>query len=869
MKTQNRNALIAILSASIFLLLFCALPAMSQTREEKLALANQTFNEAVSLFQKRTAENYLESLEKFQQAIKIYEEIGEKSEKVGLSWLVPGLIAERIGRKADALRFYDRALTFFREIKNKYWEATTLANLGGFYLFLGESRKALEYLNEALVLMKEVGDKGGEASTLVGIGRSYVDLGEGRKALDYFIRALPFMKEVGDKSGDKSGEAGTLTSIGAIYVYLGENLKALEYLNQALALWKKMRDKRGEARSLSDIGKVYYSLGEYTKALDYLNRALRLWKEGGEKDGEAITLNNIMYVWNTLNNRTLAIHYGKQSINIFQQLRSNIKGLDKSIQQTYLKSITYIYRNLADIFIAEGRFPEAQAVLDLLKEEEFSGLLRRSGNAEDSLPYSKAEAAAIAVLERIAALGRVKGELEAKNEKSALTDSEKTRLKEIIKEIETAEAEFNKALAALSNEKNKGQNFDVVVADAQAFMEDLKSLGKGTVALYTVVVNDEKPAGENAKEAIKTGWIILVTPEFRKAYPIDVKDLEKTVFTFREALRSDVYNPQSVAQNLYHKLFQQKGKDGKTLEADLDEYYKDKPERTLMWSLDGVLRYVPMAALHDGQTYLVEKYRNTVFNTASKARLKDEVKLKWTALGLGVSEERQESGKSFDKISGAKRELNAIVRENEKDVGILNGKILIDPQFTAEAMQDALLFDKNPVVHIASHFSFNPSDVDSSFLLLGKGKMTVKELTAKSTFFSNVDLLVLSACDTAMGSGNGKEVEGFAYVAQSLGAKAVIASLWSVADTGTDELMIRFYNLRAKNPNTPKGEIFRRAQLELLGAENKEMKPTGNRSGVYRLDGAEIKLPLYVKDEKKPFAHPHYWASFILIGNWR
>lgn len=136
--------------------------------------------------------------------------------------------------------------------------------------------------------------------------------------------------------------------------------------------------------------------------------------------------------------------------------------------------------------------------------------------------------------------------------------------------------------------------------------------------------------------------------------------------------------------------------------------------------------------------------------------------------------------------------------------------------------------------------SLNPDDFDSSFLLFGKGKLTVKDLTAKSTLFSNIDLLVLSACDTAMGSGNANEVEGFAYIAQSWGAKAVFTSLWQVADTGTDGLMIRFYNLRAKNPINPKGEVFRRAQLELLGEESIEMKPMGSRSDIIRLDGADI-----------------------------
>ena len=83
--------------------------------------------------------------------------------------------------------------------------------------------------------------------------------------------------------------------------------------------------------------------------------------------------------------------------------------------------------------------------------------------------------------------------------------------------------------------------------------------------------------------------------------------------------------------------------------------------------------------------------------------------------------------------------------------------------------------------------------------------------------------------------------------------------------------MIRFYKLRSENSQMSKGEAFRQAQLSLLGAEGKSVtKPsTANRSEIVNLRGSKIELPLFIKDEKKPFAHPHYWSSFVLIGNWR
>jgi CHAT domain-containing protein len=83
--------------------------------------------------------------------------------------------------------------------------------------------------------------------------------------------------------------------------------------------------------------------------------------------------------------------------------------------------------------------------------------------------------------------------------------------------------------------------------------------------------------------------------------------------------------------------------------------------------------------------------------------------------------------------------------------------------------------------------------------------------------------------------------------------------------------MIRFYKLRAENPLMPKGEAFRQAQLSLLNGTTGSGKPgtDDRRSDPISLDDTGVKLQLFTKDPAKPFAHPHYWASFVLIGNWR
>jgi CHAT domain-containing protein len=295
--------------------------------------------------------------------------------------------------------------------------------------------------------------------------------------------------------------------------------------------------------------------------------------------------------------------------------------------------------------------------------------------------------------------------------------------------------------------------------------------------------------------------------------------------------------------------------------------------KTLMWSLDGVLRYVPVAALHDGKEYLVEKYRNVVFTPASQSNLKDMPQEQWKGLGLGVS--KAQTG--FNPLPAVPKELHEIIREeNSRDLseGVIPGKVMLDEDFTQTTMFSALQ-QRYPVVHIASHFQFQPGSDEDSFLLLGDGShLTLAQLDESQNAFDGVDLLTLSACNTATGDNgaDGKEVEGFGVLAQRQGAKAVVASLWPVADESTQWLMREFYRLREAQPRKSKAEALQQAQIELLHGEIKSTDPTtGQRSQPETIAGGDPAAGErnFKPDPKAPFAHPYYWAPFILIGNSR
>jgi CHAT domain-containing protein len=223
----------------------------------------------------------------------------------------------------------------------------------------------------------------------------------------------------------------------------------------------------------------------------------------------------------------------------------------------------------------------------------------------------------------------------------------------------------------------------------------------------------------------------------------------------------------------------------------------------------------------------------------------------------------------FSALPGVQAELAGIVGKNG-----IPGETHLDQEFTAEQMQ-ASLKQGNPVLHLASHFQFTPGTEADSYLLLGDGShLSLKDIRQGDYPFGQLDLLTLSACATAMHGGqeaNGKEVEGFGALAQIKGAKGVLATLWPIADASTAQLMQTLYRSRQQQ-HLNKAEALRQAQLALLhGSSTSVNLASTTERGAERLEGrasSASEAPAFEVNAMAPFAHPYYWAPFILMGNW-
>lgn len=807
--------------------------------------------------------------------------------ELAIGWLNNKALANyQTGNLGQSKADYEDALVRLRGLqtyeKPRFSEEATIrTNLAEVYSTLGDQPKAIEIYQQALdLLQKERVETAAVlririAAIYGGLGASYESLLDYDKAAEYYQKGLVIERE----QRQRASEGITLNCLARISMKRGDQANAELLFNQALQIATETGTDSAAASANNNLAVLYLRQQKFDFARQCLLRALELLIRIDNRTAQATILGNLMLVEQRTGHPETAILYGKRAVRVLQLVRREISGLDKDLQRSFALSREDTYRDLADLMISEGRLYEAQSVLDLLKDQEYKALAR-SGETPDTVPYSKLEQKASDAVDHLTELRLQLGVMKARQKEQGAAfpaDSQKV-LDQVTADITTANANFDAALVGLAGTEQSVDKRVDEIRNERSLQSVLQNLSRqqntGVAALYTVIGTEpaKDATGAAVKDKVKTkfGWVILVTSQDRKAYPIDVKDLEKNVFDLRAALSGDGYDVRPLAQKIYNAIFRTtSGKQTVTLESDLAKLLGKYPDKTLMWSLDGVLRYVPMAALHDGKDYLVEKYRNIVFTREGLPWLMTPPSPGARMLGLGVSAGNADL--RMEALPGVEKELADVIREGTEKTGLINGTRKLNADFKKQDILD-LKDDDNKFqrVHIASHYAFDPADDAASFLLVGDGKLTFGEMSRENNLFGTVDLLTLSACDTAM-SANGKESEGFAYLAQSLGAKSVIASLWKVSDDGTPELMKRFYKLLADNPSMSKGEAFQQAQISLLtgkdisGKGGKAPKRDANRVG----GTAILALPPFVEDPKKPYAHPHYWAPFVLIGNWQ
>ena len=805
-----------------------------------------------------------------------------------------GLVENAEGENQKALDHFNQSLPIFQRMNMADAAGLALSNIGLAWSGLGEEQKALDFYNQALPAVRAAGDHDAEAVVLNNMGRIYQDLGDKQKAIDYYKQALPLLIAAGDhlmgvwalnnlgaaytEMGDtknalevlnqvlslqeglpnRRSEAMARISMGMAYHKQGDDQKALESMNQGLDILRQVDDLPNEARAHTALAKIYWDMGEKTKALGNLNQALPLARATNDPMNLAPVLYGMMLVHK--DQPTLAIFYGKQAVNLLQQVRSNMQGIDKELQSTFVTSKAVFYHDLADLLIDQGRLPEAEEIIDLMKQQQLNDFTRdetkegtrpASLSAEEQKLEDAYEAATKDLIANYDAWS-------ALDKKADLSDAEKKKKADLDKEIEQGSAKFEDLLDHLDTvlQAAEKQKLDRARDDVPGLASLVSELDNQTVMLYTLVTEDRYRV-----IVIRNNHTLV-----ERSTAIKSADLSRLVVQFVDQMShpGDTKQLTEVSSKLYTVLVA-------PIKADLAQAHA----HTLIWELDDVLHYIPMAALYDPATkqFMVEKYANAIITPTSVSMLDKVPDVKSaTMLAMGLSDKYDEH---FSPLKNVAAELGAIVHDPKlaSTHGPVAGTEWLNNDFTAANLKDQLKSGRYQLVHLASHFDAQASgDARQSFLLMAGDAtggasgfhLTLEALRRDPGFSMNhVELLTFSACKTAVAAKatDGHEVDGLAGVGHKLGARAVMASLWEVDDASTSKLMSDFYQRWAgSSTSVPKVEALRQAQLDLLLGKDRPKEAADSR-GFGAAKAAQI-VP-------EGYAHPYYWAPFVLMGNWR
>lgn len=698
--------------------------------------------------------------------------------------------------------------------------------LGTLYGVLGDLDRAERYHRAALAIrQRELGPSHTIVSqSLDALGGLYQRRGAHAEAERHYRQALAIReKEFGRAH---AFYADSLMTLALLYLESKDHARAAAHYQEGITVYLQLL---GPDNPRTLLARMALALVELGRGRPEAARALCeevLASPGVQPITELLWMAQVLYsrALQQLGQTNAAIFWGKESVNVIQGLRSAIVGMAQPLQQGFLLQRGVAFRHLAELLIDAGRLAEAQQVMTMLKEDERFEFIRRDA-ARDSRTTTAAPTPAETpwgeryrmISGKLAAVGR---ELDRLRRQKAigLSAAEEARYAALTADARVSQraflaflGELERELAAVSPARAReigARNLDKL----KAMQGVLRELGSGAVLVHYLITEARL-------------HIILTTPQVQlvRQVAIPAPALHRSIGALREVLQDRHRDPRPEARALYDVLI-----------APIAEDLRQAEARTLMLSMDGALRYVPAGALHDGTRWLAEQYELTLLTEAAQAKLLTRPRPAWSLAGLGVAREIP----GYARLPAVRRELEAIVRRGPDDTrGVLPGVIHLDEAFDARTLLD-VLDARYPVLHIASHFVFRPGTQEDSFLLLGTGQtLSLARMLADDYDFNGVDLLTLSACETALGDvgADGREVEGFGWLAQRQGAKAVLATLWAVADESTSRFMQRFYRLREER-GLSKAAALAEAQREFIASP--------------------------------ALAHPFFWAPFILMGNW-
>ncbi len=811
------------------------------------------------------AGNYTEATKAWQKAYRQYQAQGNLiNQALSLSYL--SLSSQKQGNWQAATEYIAQSLDILEsdpklKANNLLIYAQAINTQGKLQLATGKIEAAIASWKQAAEVYQKAGDDIGTLGSQINQAQALQSLGLYRRSQKLLIEIASQLQEKPDSRLKISG----LRTLGIALQVSGNLNDAQEILQESLAISEKLNLPEESSATLLSLGDTARTLGDRNKGANSNNTPAYAFYE----QAAAITSQPLLKVEAQLNQLStlIAFEQWQAAKNLVPEIQTNLSQLSNGAN----RRLIYAQINLANSLIDLA----AQDSLNPTYLNQSQNLLTKAIEQARQLQDIKAESYGLGILGHLSeqqqqwALGQ-------KYTEQAIDLAQRINEPELIYQwqwqlarLQVAQNRYDSAIASYSEAVNALESLrsDLVLTnlDVQySFRDSVEPVYRELVRLLLQPQNNQPISQANlirARDTIESLQLAELNDFFREAcldatptsienidpeaaviYPIILRDRLEVIVSLpgtplrhystpisqakleaeiKELRQTVVIRSQRTfrkpAQNLYDWLIRPTLPDLVASEI-----------KTLVFVPDGSFRSIPLGVLHDKENYLAEKY-NIALTPGLQLlapRPLEESELK--TLAAGLTEERQ----GFAPLDYVQVELEDIEQQ-------LDSTVLIDQEFTKESLRNTMASENYPIVHIATHGQFS-SILEETFLLTWDSRIQINQL---NSILQNpnlpeqqvIELLVLSACETAVG--DDRAALGLAGMAVRAGARSTLATLWSVNDQATALAIKHFYEqLTEPTVSMTKTEALREAQLTLINSSR--------------------------------FNHPYYWSSFILIGNW-
>lgn len=846
--------------------------------------ADQLVNKGVESYQ---AGNFRAAIQSWKAALELYTQ-KKNYNNVAIANENLARTYQQLGENEQALNYWEQVNNYYRSQQNWQKVGRILTEIAQAYSSFGQTAKAINFLcgvsdaknienlacqqGSALKIASEQQDKAGEIAALGSLGEAYRLRGNYDVAIQYL--------EAAKKTNNQTYNFAILNSLGNAHASRAQ-------------LWN-LRTKSAQQQSISKAREFQQKAkNDYQQALEYFQSSLKEARQQDNKSGEMRSLLNLIQLF--YHSKTISLIPQNQLQENIQESLELLDKLPDSMNKVYaaidLANLPAVDEELTSPLtqcLAKLKLPNAQAkelfnkainISQRLQDSRFESyalgalghfyecqekkyqqaweltnkaiwLADQKLKAKDSLYLWEWQAGRVLEaqnrnIEALPFYQRAYNTLEELRSDILIADRDfQFDFRDIIEPVYRQLAQLQLEFASASNTSNKQLSSPAL----NAALTTINSLRLAEIQNYfgndciltainnknvTEVVEDNTAFISSIVLKGKTGVILILPNQERHLQWIDKSQetLRQEITNFYTGLirgKRDINYNTKDAENLYELII-------RPFEDDLSA----NKITTLVFIQDSFLRNVPMAALYDkkDKKYLIEKY--AIASTPSlQLTSTQKVNIKSSrALVLAVSQEAKIDDNLFEALTNVPLETKAVQEL------FANTKKLENQEFTISNLEQEIQNTSYPIIHVATHAQFGTIPEDTFLVTGNNDKLTINQLETLLRQTNNssnlVELLALTACQTAVG--DDRSTLGLAGVALQAGAKSAMASLWSVGDESTANLVAEFYS-KLRESKMSKAQALQIAQLKLINAKETEIDIQYN--------------------------HPYYWAPFILIGNW-